>query len=225
MLKDKRIRIITGHYGSGKTEFAVNYALKLSEEGKKTAIADLDVVNAYFRSREKHELFEKKGIEVISSSVDAPAVDVPAISAAVDKPFQDESYNFVMDIGGDPTGARVLGRYKSYLEKDNYDLFCVINANRPETSTVEKTIEYLQNIEGVARAKVTGLVNNTHLIKETTVEDILRGQRLVKAVSEKLDIPIRYVSVLREVATNLPEDLEGEIFPIDLIMREDWMDI
>lgn len=225
MLKDKRIRVITGHYGSGKTEFAVNYALRLAEADKKVAIADLDVVNAYFRSREKKELFEEKGVRVISSSVEAPAIDVPAIAADVHAPLQDESYDFIMDIGGDPIGARVLGSYRRYFIEGNYDMFCVINANRPETSTVEKTIEYLKNIEIIARAKVTGLINNTHLLRETTVDEVLKGQTLVKAVSKELDIPIKYVSTLRNVAEELPENIEGEVFPIDLIMREDWMDI
>jgi hypothetical protein len=144
MLEDKRIRVIIGHYGSGKTEFAVNYALKLAEEGKKVAIADLDVVNPYFRSREKAEMMEAKGIKVIASSINAPAIDVPAISAAVLVPFQDKSVEGILDVGGDPAGARVLGRYQAEFKKNEYDMFCVINANRPETDTAEKAIAYLR---------------------------------------------------------------------------------
>lgn len=225
MLNDNRVKIIIGHYGSGKTEFAVNYALKLAETGKKVAIADLDIVNVYFRSREKKELFESKGITVISSSIDAPALDLPAVAAQIVTPLQDTSYEFVMDIGGDPVGARVLGAYKDYLVDGKYDMFCVINANRPETNTPEKAIAYLKNIEYVARARVTGLINNTHLLKETTVEEVLRGQALVESVSAELNIPIKYVAALEDVAVQLPQEIEGEIFPIHLVMREDWMDV
>lgn len=223
MLDDKRIRIITGHYGSGKTEFSLNYAVKLAEAGKKVALVDLDVVNLYFRSREKQDYLESLGIRVISSSIHAPAVDVPAISAEVYSPLEDESYEGVFDIGGDSVGARTLGRYKEFLEDGDCDMFYVLNANRPETQTVDKAIEYLKNIEYTARIKVTGIINNTHMLKSTTIEDVLRGQELALEVSQRLDIPIKYISCLEDVAKELPKDLEGEIFPMKLFMREDWM--
>lgn len=223
MLKDKRLRFIIGHYGSGKTEFSINYAVKLAEIGKKVALADLDVVNLYFRSREKRELLEKLGVKVIASSIDASAVDIPAISAEIVTPMQDTSYEGVIDVGGDPAGARTLGRYNEYFVEGKYDMFFVLNANRPETQTVDKAIEYLRKIEDTARARVTGIVNNTHMLKSTTVEDVLKGQSLAKKVSERTNIPIKYISVIEDVAKELPDDLEGEIFPMTLYMREDWM--
>ena len=223
MLEDNRIRIITGHYGSGKTEFAVNYAVKLAEANKKVALADLDIVNPYFRSREKSELLEELGIRIIGSNIKGLASDVPAVSGEVLTPLQDSSYEAVLDVGGDPVGARALGRYHAYFKEGQYDMLFVINANRPETQTVEKAIEYLKNIEAVARAKVTGLINNTHLLKSTTVEDVLEGQKLVKKVSEELNLPIKYVAAIEKVAKELPKDIEGEIFPIKMYMREEWM--
>ncbi len=224
MLNDKRIRIIIGHYGSGKTEFAVNYAMKLADKVKKIAIADLDVVNPYFRSREKQELMETKGIKVISNSLGINVgVDVPAISAEVLGPIQDESYDVVLDVGGDSVGARALARYHTYFTEGAYDMFCVLNAYRPGTQNAYEAIEHIKAIEEAARAKVTGLINNTHLLRETSVDDVLNGQKLVKEVSEKLNIPIKYISTLEKVARLLPEDLEGEIFPIKMYMREDWM--
>lgn len=223
MLKDNRVRIITGHYGSGKTEFAVNYAIKLAEANKNVMIADLDVVNPYFRSREKEEFLIDKGIRVTGSNLKGMAADVPAISGEVLTPLQNEDYEAILDVGGDPVGARTLGRYHKYFEEGKYDMFFVINANRPETQTKEKVIEYLKNIEFQSRAKVTGLINNTHLLRGTTVEDVLRGQKLCKEVSEELNIPIKYISCLENIAKELPEDLEGEIFPIKMYMREEWM--
>lgn len=223
MLNDKRIRIVIGHYGSGKSEFSINYAVKLGQLGRKVAIADLDIVNMYFRSREKAKEMEDLGVKVIGSQINAPAIEVPSISAEVYAPLQDESYNLVLDVGGDQVGARALGRYVEYFKEGNYDMFFVLNANRPETQTLEKTLEYMTKIEDVSRAKITGIVNNTHLLKSTTAEDVLRGQQLALEVAERTNIKLRYISVLEEVSPSLPKDLEGEIFPIKLFMRDAWM--
>ncbi|NLY84825.1 MAG: ATP-binding protein [Tissierellia bacterium] len=223
MLKDKRIRIITGHYGSGKSEFSVNYAVKLAEKGRKVALADLDIVNMYFRSREKAKEMEKLGVKVIASQINTPAVEVPSISAEVYAPLQDESYDFVIDVGGDQVGARALGRYVNYFKEGEYDMFFILNANRPETQSAEKAYEYMVKIQDVSRAKITGIVNNTHLLKATTVEDVLRGQELAMELKSITGIPIRYISVLEDLVPQLPKDLEGEILPIKLFLRDDWM--
>ena len=223
MLNDKRIRIIIGHYGTGKSEFSVNYAIKLAEMGKKVALADLDIVNMYFRSREKAKEMEALGIKVIGSQINTPAAGVPSVSAEIYAPLQDESYDFILDVGGDTVGAMALGRYVNYFKEGNYDMFFILNANRTENQTVEKVIEYMTKIEDVSRAKITGIVNNTHLLKSTTVEDVLRGQELALKVQEETGIPIKYISVLKSVVPDLPPNLQGEIFPIDLIMRDEWM--
>lgn len=223
MLKDKRIRIITGHYGSGKSEFSVNYAMKLAQMGKKVAIADLDIVNMYFRSREKAMEMESMGIRVIGSQIDSPAIEVPSVSAEVYAPLQDESYDVVLDVGGNPIGARTLGRYVDYFKEDNYDMFFVLNANRPETQTVDQVIEFIRKIEAVSRAKVTGIINNTHMLKSTEVEDVLRGQKLALEVQERTGIKLKYISLINDLVPNLPDNLEGEIFPIDIQIRDEWM--
>lgn len=223
MLNDKRIRIIIGHYGSGKSEFSVNYAVKLAKQGRKVALADLDIVNMYFRSRESAKEMEDLGIKVIGSQVDAPAVEVPSISAEVYTPLQDQAYDLILDVGGDHVGARALGRYVDYFQKGNYDMFFVLNGNRPETQTVEKVLEYMVKIQDVSRAKITGLVNNTHLLKATSSEDVLRGNKLALQVQEKTNIPLKYNSVLDHVVPSLPSNLEGEIFPMKLYLRDEWM--
>ena len=223
MINDKRIRIIIGHYGSGKTEFSINYALKLNSLGKKVAIADLDVVNLYFRSREKASLLEEKGIKVIGSSIKGNALDLPAISGEVMTPIKDKTYDTILDVGGDPAGARALGRYHEQFIQGEYDMFFVLNVNRPETRTVQQALEFIRQIEDTARAKVTGIVNNTHLLKSTTIEDVLKGYDLSLELSELTGIPLKYNVVLSELAPLLPNDLVGEIFPIKLYMREEWM--
>lgn len=223
MINDKRIRIIIGHYGSGKTEFSVNYAVKLAKLNKKVALVDLDIVNLYFRSREKAEVLEELGIRVIGGSIKGSALDLPAISAEVLAPLHDDTYECIMDIGGDPAGARTLGMYHEYFTEGNYDMFFVLNAYRPETQSVEKVMEYMTKIEDVSRAKITGIINNTHLLKSTTIDNVMDGYKLSLEVSKETQIPIRYNVCLETIASDLTKDLEGEIFPINLYMREEWM--
>ena len=223
LLKDNRVRIIIGHYGSGKSEFSVNYAMKLAEMGRKVALADLDIVNMYFRSREKALEMEAAGIRVIGSQINAPAVGVPSVSAEVLTPLQDTSYDAVLDVGGDKVGAMALGRYVDYFVEGNYDMFFVLNANRSETQTVEKVLEYMVTIEDVSRAKITGIVNNTHLLKSTTIEEVIKGNKLALEVSKATGIELKYNVVLEDLAKDLPKDLIGETFPIKMYMRDEWM--
>ena len=223
ILDDKRVRIVIGHYGSGKTEFSINYAVKLAELGKKVALVDLDVVNLYFRSREKQSVLEKMGIRVIGSSIQGSGLDLPAISAAVETPLQDKSYEAVLDIGGDPAGARALGRYVNFLENSEYDMFFVLNAYRPETQNLEDVKGYIKRIEDTARAHVTGIVNNTHMRKSTRVEDVVNGYNLAKEVSDDTGLPIIYNVCLESLVEALPKEIRANVFPIKLYMREEWM--
>ncbi len=222
MQKDKRIRIITGHYGSGKTEFAVNYTLALAEVGYKTAIADLDIVNPYFRSREIEPIFMEKGIRVISSAIKSFAGDLPALSPEIYTVFQDKSYEAVIDVGGDKAGATVLGRYYDQIDTNECDMFFVINANRPLTNSKDNVIRYMRSIELGSRQKVTALVNNTHLCQDTTINDILKGQKLCEEVSKELSLPIKYVVTHVDLVDKLPKDIQGEIFPIKIYMKKPW---
>lgn len=221
---DKRIRIIIGHYGSGKSEFSMNYVTKLRDlTHAKVAISDLDIVNVYFRTREKRDFLQSKNIMPIDSSIQATSLDLPAVSAQVTAPLTDKSYDYVIDVGGDDVGARVLGRFSHLVEKDDYDMFCVVNANREQTQTTSDVINHIRAIENSSKLKVTGLINNTHLVRETTIEDILKGQELVKEVSNITNIPIKYVTCLESLIPQLPTNLDGDVFPINLYMRECWM--
>jgi len=224
MFDDRRVRIITGHYGSGKTEFAVNYAFALAKAGKKTAIVDLDIVNPYFRSREREPHLVEKGIRVISSSVKGISGDLPALSPEIYSVLQDTSYEVVLDVGGDKVGARALGRYHEYFDKEPYDMFFVLNANRHQTSTVDGAISYLRSIEDGSMQKVTALVNNTHLCGNTTVEDVMKGQKLCEDVSKILGLPIKYVVVEKKFVDVLPKGLSGDVLPINIYMKKPWED-
>ncbi len=222
---DRRIRIITGHYGSGKTEFAINYVKKLRESvDGRVAIADLDIVNVYFRSREKKEELEEKGIQVIASNLDTAVADVPAVSGAMTMPVINKEYQYVVDLGGNDVGTLVLGRIKPLLDHAEADFFMVVNAYRPNTSTPEGIIEQMENLEYAAGLKVTGFINNTNLVRETTAECLLHGDEVLKEVTKRTGVPVKYVSYVKDVMTEeIPEGLSGELFPMEFNMRKTWM--
>ena len=222
---DRRIRIITGHYGSGKTEFAVNYVKKLRESvDGRVAIADLDIVNVYFRSREKKEELEEKGIQVIASNLDTAVADVPAVSGAMTMPVINKEYQYVVDLGGNDVGTLVLGRIKPLLDHAEADFFMVVNAYRPNTSTPEGIIVQMENLEYAAGLKVTGFINNTNLVRETTAECLLHGDEVLKEVTKRTGVPVKYVSYVKDVMTEeIPEGLSGELFPMEFNMRKTWM--
>lgn len=222
---DRRIRIITGHYGSGKTEFAVNYVKKLRESvDGRVAIADLDIVNVYFRSREKKEELEEKGIQVIASNLDTAVADVPAVSGAMTMPVINKEYQYVVDLGGNDVGTLVLGIIKPLLDHAEADFFMVVNAYRPNTSTPEGIIEQMENLEYAAGLKVTGFINNTNLVRETTAECLLHGDEVLKEVTKRTGVPVKYVSYVKDVMTEeIPEGLSGELFPMEFNMRKTWM--
>lgn len=222
---DKRIRIITGHYGSGKTEFSVNYIKKLREsvEGK-VAIADLDIVNVYFRSREKKAELEDMGIQVIASNIEGAGADVPAVSGAMTMPVTNKEYQYLIDLGGNDVGTLVLGRIKPILDHAETDFFMVVNAYRPNTSTPEGIIEQMEILEYAAGLKVTGFVNNTNLVRETTADCLIHGDEVLKEVTKRTGVPVKYVTYVKELLTEeVPEGLSGELFPMEFNMRKTWM--
>ncbi len=221
---DKRVRLFIGHYGSGKSEVSINYVIKLRNEvDGEVAFADIDVVNVYFRSREKKDLMKQLGITPINSSIETTTLDIPAISAEIMRPLHDNTTSYVLDVGGDNVGGRVVGRFANHFNRNDYDMFFVVNANREKTQSANAVIRYINEIEESSKLKVTGLINNTHLLRETTVEDIMKGQRLIREVSKKTNIPIKYVCCLEKLVDKLPNDLEGDILPMELYLRKEWM--
>ncbi len=226
-LDDKRIRIISGHYGSGKTEFAVNYVTNLKKISKnKVAISDMDIVNVYFRSREKKDELTKQGIEVFGSSISASA-DLPAIPKEMLIPFVDKEYDYVVDLGGNDVGTIVLRRFKEHIDMSEVDFFMVVNVYRPDTQTVDAIIEQKEKLEYASGFKVTGFINNSNLVRETSAEDLLYGDRLLKEASSKTGVPIKYTSYVKEVVKDITPDiiskLSGDVIPLKYYMREVWM--
>ena len=219
MLFPHRLTIVTGHYGTGKTEFSVNLALALAREHPDVTLADLDIVNPYFRSRERKALLAQHGVTLISSSQACTDADVPSLPPQLLGLLDDPSRRGVLDIGGDPAGARVLARFRPRIAKEDHQLLFVLNANRPEVRQRDDAIRYLRSIEAVTGLSCTGIVNNTHLCGETTAEDIRKGAVLAAAVSEETGIPLLCHTALETLAGEL-EDLP--LFPIRIYMKKPW---
>ncbi|HEY5562362.1 MAG TPA: P-loop NTPase [Clostridiaceae bacterium] len=221
---ERRINIFTGHFGSGKTEVAVNFALKLAEANFKTSIVDFDIVNPYFRTADAKEELEKNNIWVILPMYANTNVDVPAIPSEIYALFQNKEYKAVLDVGGDDLGAKAVSRFREEIVSDDYDMFFVINTRRGMTDTVEKIMEMIALVEDSANIKVTKLINNSNLLEETTPEIILEGNEIIAQVSEKLGIPIAITAAMEDVMSSLSRDqLSGsELLPMRKQIHLPW---
>lgn len=197
----KRVTLFCGHYGSGKTNVAVNYAVSLKAQGKAVALADIDIVNPYFRSADSRRELEERGIEVVALPFAGTNVDLPALPQEVYGLVQRRDIHAVLDIGGDDRGAYALGRYVPYLREENdYEMLFVVNFCRPLTQDVAGAIEVLREIEAAAGLPFTGIVNNSNLGEETTAETVEQSAALASALSVQTGLPLRFTAVKEELA-------------------------
>lgn len=223
MSNDHRIKIITGHFGSGKTEISINLSLNEKVNHDKVAISDLDVINPYFRSREVNSLFENLGIDLIAPKGELATADLPIVSGEIYRVLHDPNYQVIIDVGGDKDGATALGQYYNIIKNLDYEMYFIVNTNRPYVSTVEGIRETINNIEAVSRLKVSALINNTNLGVETTIDDIIRGHQITEEASKQLKIPFLFTTIaenLRDEANEFAKD--HEVLYIKRFMKLPW---
>ncbi len=196
MIPKKRITIFSGHYGSGKTNIAVSAAVAAREVYPKVAIADIDIVNPYFRTKDSEELLSSLGIRLICSPYANSNVDIPALPQDIYAVTDDKETRFILDVGGDERGALALGRISPAIaEEGDYDMICVINRYRPLTCDVPMTLSVMAEIEAASGLKFTAVVNNSNLGRETTGEDVRASYEYADAVAAAADIPLIYTAV------------------------------
>lgn len=212
----KRITLLCGHYGSGKTNVAVNMAFDLKKSYDKIAVADLDIVNPYFRTKDSGEDFKNAGIRLIVSDYANTNLDIPALPQDMYAITDDKSLKCVLDIGGDDRGALALGRLApKIIEEGDYEMFMVINKFRPLTPDATSTVEVMREIEYAGGIKFTGLVNNSNLGNETTCQDVIGSMKYAKEVEELSGVKLK----LTTCKVDLYDALKGEIdnlFPLVL---------
>ncbi len=204
----KRITVFSGHYGSGKTNVALSVALGLARSGQSVTVADLDIVNPYFRTKDSARELEKAGIELICSDYANTNVDIPALPQSMYAITDDRSRKVVVDLGGGDRGALALGRLApAILEENDFDLFAVINMFRPLTKTAEETVGVMKEIEAASGLRFTGLVNNSNLGEETTPETVLSSLPYAEETARLTGLPIVMTTVEKDLYPLLKEKI------------------
>ena len=204
----KRITLLCGHYGSGKTNIALNMAYEIKQTYDNVAIADLDIVNPYFRTKDSAEELKEKGIRLIASEYAGTNIDIPALPQDMYSLTDDKTVKAVIDVGGDDRGALALGRISpKIMEENDYEAFLVINKYRPLTPDVASTLEVMAEIETAGSFKFTGIINNSNLGVLTTAEDVLSSAEYAEGVAKATGLPLAYTSVNE----TLYNELEGKI--------------
>ena len=221
-MEHKRITIFAGHYGSGKTNVAVNYAMLLKEKEDKVSIADLDIVNPYFRTKDSESLLNEQGIRLICSEYANSNVDLPSLPADAYAVIDDKEMFAVLDVGGDDRGALALGRYIDAIkEEGDYEMLFVINKFRPLTPDAVTTIEVMREIEIACKTKFTGIVNNSNIGDETTAEDVLSSVDYANEISSLTGLPIKFTSVKKALYSELSDKIEN-LFDLTLFVKQSW---
>lgn len=227
---DRRVMVVTGHYGGGKTEFCVSLALTLAKRGfgpyRRLALIDMDIANPYFRSRERRELLEGAGVKVYGSAYEHEiTAELPALGANLRAPLEDRDCRVIVDVGGNDSGAVVLNQFGKYFSPADALFLIVVNANRPETRDVEGALEHLRAIEAKIGREIDGIVNNCHLLRETDAGCVEKGHRLCEALCRETG---KLLWCDTYPAPIVPaEQVEGKyeyLLPLGMYMRPSWID-
>ena len=230
MTRGARILAVTGHFGSGKTEFSVSLAMLLAKRGfqpyQRLALCDLDIINPYFRSRERRAMLEAAGVPVYGSAYGHEVTaEIPELAANIRAPLEDKDCRTIVDLGGNDSGAMVLNQFGKYFTAENALFLTVVNANRPETRDLDGALEHIRAIEHITGHRVQCLINNTHLLRETDAACVAKGHRLCEAIAAETGAFIWCdcypVGVVDEA------ELGGQyehLMPLGLYMRPNWLD-
>lgn len=230
----KPITVFVGNFGSGKTETALNYAIAMAHAGARVQLVDLDIVNAYFRSREVRDTMHTRGVEIIAPTGEHAVADLPILLRDVggallnhnyqtDETRKDTKHQLVLDVGGDDLGARVLGGFADYLKTDHTEILQVVNTQRPFTDSLSRCRKMYDELEAASKLKIQGLVANTHLIHQTNLEVIQKGLQLTEQMAKDLGILLKFVAVEQGLLKNMDAaKWRFPILPLERFMTAPW---
>lgn len=204
----RRVTVLTGAFGSGKTEIALNMAIGLARKHKDVALVDIDVVKPMFRSRERRRTVEEAGVRMVDTMAGLQGADLPIVTGEVDALISRKQGRVVIDVGGDHLGARTLGRYSGRMDP-NRDMLYVINTRRPFSSGKEEILRMMGMVSGAARLDLTGIVANTNLGTESEVGMAYEGLEIIREVSEETGLPIRFVALYEKLVRMDPSAAES----------------
>ncbi|MDR3332045.1 MAG: hypothetical protein LBT08_05395 [Synergistaceae bacterium] len=223
--------VIIGNYGSGKTEFSLNYAIAAARRGERSMLVDLDIVNPFFRSGYHKELLERENVRLVASRYTLEAADVPVVAPAVASAFDGDYDSVVFDVGGNPVGATALGQYNHRFRQvppEKLKVLFIVNTFRPLTASVPDILEMLGKVELSSRLKVTGIINNANLAALTEISHLTEGERIVEEAAERAGLPISHHCVSRRLLENSPasalDALAGERVVLEIYTKLDWED-
>lgn len=216
-MKNKQIHVFAGHYGSGKTEIALNFALKKRAEGKSVVIIDIDIVNPYFRTNDAANILKDKGIRLIANGFASSNVDMPVVPCTAAGVFETDEEIVIFDMGGDDDGAYAIGQYSEYFKKYGYSMHLIFNARRPMTPDAKSIFELAQRIEAASRLRFSDIYNNTNLAKITEQEILMSGVQIAGELSDMMKIPVAYHCGTRDVIKNFHVGLKT--FEISIIVK------
>jgi hypothetical protein len=221
---DHKIIVIVGGYGSGKSEISVNLAKFLAQNRPESvSIADLDIVNPYFRSREAAKQLEAFGVKSLIPAGPYVHADLPIIIPDIRSAVENPQGWLILDVGGDDVGARVLSSLTDAFHPGGYEMLLVLNARRPFTTDVDGTLHLISDIQDAARLKFTGIISNTHLMHDTTAEIVMEGLSLARRVSQRTALPIAFLGAVADIAKQLsPREIDLPLLVLDRALVKPW---
>jgi hypothetical protein len=216
--------IIVGGYGGGKTEIAINLALFMKKRGIDVRVADLDIVNLYFRTREARSLFAHHQIPCILPEKAYLHADFPALSPEIGGLFKSKEGLTLLDCGGDPVGARVIGTLKEAIGFPSLQMLLVVNPFRPDSGTEKEVRAIKEGIEKSSGLSITGIVGNANLMAETRVDTIISGYEFVRRLAEKEGVGLSFITAPDTLANAVMEKrLSCPVLPITRRLLPPWM--
>ena len=217
-----RLNIFCGHFGSGKSEVSINYAIKIAKEGKKVTIIDMDNVNPYFRTADAKKILSEYGIEMIASEFANSNLDMPTVPVEAKRAFCDTDRTIIFDVGGDDDGAFILGQFNADFKKEGYRMFLVVSTKRPLTKSCDELYDMARRIEYASRLKFTDIANNTNVGRLTDSDTLLSDYGEIECLSKKMNIPVSMQCGIPKALENLPEEFNKNKFPMKIYIKMPW---